>query len=49
MEQAALLKEKIKQGFIVERVEDMNEEYLQALKQTLLIVGDTELLSVPRY
>jgi ring-1,2-phenylacetyl-CoA epoxidase subunit PaaA len=47
MDRAALLKEKIRQGFIVERLEDMNEEYLQALKQTLLIVGDTELLSIP--
>jgi ring-1,2-phenylacetyl-CoA epoxidase subunit PaaA len=31
----------------VERQEDMNDEYLHALKQTLTIVGDTELLSVP--
>ena len=42
-----ILKEKINSGFIVESIEDMNEEYLKALKQTLLIVGDTELLSVP--
>ncbi len=47
MDQAALLKEKIQNGFIVEGVGDMNEEYLKALKQTLIIVGDTELLSVP--
>lgn len=47
MDQAALLKEKIQNGFIVEGVGDMNEEYLKALKQTLVIVGDTELLSVP--
>lgn len=47
MEQAVLLKEKVRSGFMVERMEDMNEEYLQALKQTLVIVGDTELLSVP--
>lgn len=39
--------EKIKKGFVVELEEDMNEEYLKALKQTLVIVGDTELLSVP--
>src|SRR5690606_6471095 len=31
----------------VERMEDMDEDYLKALKQTLMIVGDTELLSVP--
>ncbi|MEB3100155.1 Phenylacetic acid catabolic protein [Ferviditalea candida] len=42
-----LLKEKINKGFIVEKIEDMNEEYLNTLKQTLRIVGDTELLSVP--
>ncbi|WP_019121885.1 Phenylacetic acid catabolic protein [Brevibacillus massiliensis] len=47
MEQAALLKEKVHSGFMVERIEDMNDEYLKALKQTLVIVGDTELLSVP--
>nr|WP_245796534.1 Phenylacetic acid catabolic protein [Domibacillus antri] len=45
--EANLLKEKVNTGFIVEGSEDMNEEYLKALKQTLLIVGDTELLSVP--
>jgi ring-1,2-phenylacetyl-CoA epoxidase subunit PaaA len=42
-----VLKEKVKKGFMVELVEDMDEEYLKALKQTLTIVGDTELLSVP--
>ncbi|MFC4770335.1 Phenylacetic acid catabolic protein, partial [Effusibacillus consociatus] len=47
MEQSTLLKEKVQAGFMVERMEDMNEEYCQALKQTLTIVGDTELLSVP--
>ncbi|QIZ67996.1 Phenylacetic acid catabolic protein [Geobacillus subterraneus] len=47
MDQATLLKEKVQNGFIVEGIEDMNEEYLAALKQTLTIVGDTELLSVP--
>ncbi|WP_407639938.1 Phenylacetic acid catabolic protein [Alteribacillus persepolensis] len=39
--------EKVQDGFVVERNEDMNEEYQRALKQTLTIVGDTELLSVP--
>lgn len=47
MDQASLLKEKIRQGFILEKVEDMNDEYLDFLKQTLVIVGDTELLSAP--
>jgi len=47
MDQTTLLKEKVQNGFIVEGIEDMNEEYLAALKQTLTIVGDTELLSVP--
>ncbi|MBS4214336.1 Phenylacetic acid catabolic protein [Neobacillus rhizophilus] len=47
MNQAEVLIDKIKDGFMVECVDDMNEEYLRALKQTLTIVGDTELLSVP--
>lgn len=47
MDQAEVLKEKVQEGFMVEGRDDMNEEYLKALKQTLTIVGDTELLSVP--
>ncbi|WP_017753422.1 Phenylacetic acid catabolic protein [Calidifontibacillus oryziterrae] len=47
MERKNSLKEKIKSGFCVEKIKDMNEEYLTALKQTLTIVGDTELLSAP--
>ncbi|THE09741.1 phenylacetate-CoA oxygenase subunit PaaI [Bacillus timonensis] len=47
MKEAEVLLEKVRNGFIVERMEDMNDEYLKALKQTLAIVGDTELLSVP--
>ncbi|ANB58302.1 phenylacetic acid catabolic family protein [Anoxybacillus sp. B7M1] len=47
MDPSTILKEKVQNGFIVEGLEDMNEEYLQALKQTLIIVGDTELLSIP--
>ncbi|MFE5429067.1 MULTISPECIES: Phenylacetic acid catabolic protein [Bacillaceae] len=38
---------KIQAGFVVERLEDMDENYKKALKQTLMIVADTELLSVP--
>lgn len=47
VQQAEILQQKVKNGFMVECVDDMNEEYLKALKQTLVIVGDTELLSVP--
>jgi ring-1,2-phenylacetyl-CoA epoxidase subunit PaaA len=47
LESKEVLLKKIQKGFTVERPEDMNEEYLKALKQTLVIVGDTELLSVP--
>ncbi|WP_396232317.1 Phenylacetic acid catabolic protein [Fredinandcohnia sp. QZ13] len=47
IKEAEVLLEKVQNGFIVERMEDMNDEYLKALKQTLAIVGDTELLSVP--
>ncbi|WP_438824631.1 Phenylacetic acid catabolic protein [Bacillus sp. JJ1521] len=47
IKEAEVLLEKVQNGFIVERLEDMNDEYLKALKQTLAIVGDTELLSVP--
>jgi len=42
-----VLMEKIQKGFMVESPEDMDETYKKALKQTLTIVGDTELLSVP--
>lgn len=41
------LQQKVQDGFIVEDREDMNEEYYQTLIQTLIIVGDTELVSVP--
>lgn len=47
IKEAEVLQEKVQNGFMVERMEDMNDEYLKALKQTLAIVGDTELLSVP--
>lgn len=45
--QTNVLMDRIQKGFMVELPEDMNEEYKKALKQTLTIVGDTELLSVP--
>ena len=47
MGNAEVLKKKLHDGFMVERNEDMNDEYRTALIQTLLIVGDTELLSAP--
>lgn len=43
---AEILKERIARGFLVERVEDMTPEYLQALKGTLYVTADTELMSV---
>lgn len=46
VENSSLL-EKVQNGFFIEKVGEMNEEYLTALKQTLTIVGDTELLSAP--
>jgi len=42
-----MLKEKIRNGFMLERKEDMTEDYLEALRQTLIIVADTELMSAP--
>jgi ring-1,2-phenylacetyl-CoA epoxidase subunit PaaA len=39
------LKQKIAEGFILERKEDMTETYLNTLIQTLIITGDTELMS----
>ncbi|UOF89291.1 phenylacetate-CoA oxygenase subunit PaaI [Fodinisporobacter ferrooxydans] len=46
-EKTQKLVERIAKGFIVETMDDMDEGYLKALKQTLTITGDTELLSVP--
>lgn len=47
MDRSKVLIERIQRGFVVELVDDMDDAYLKALKQTLMIVGDTELLSVP--
>jgi len=47
MSETNVLQERIQKGFVVESPEDMNEEYKKAIMQTLTIVGDTELLSVP--
>lgn len=40
------LQSKVQNGFIVETLDDVDDRYLNALKQTLLIVGDTELVSI---
>lgn len=42
-----VLIDKIGKGFVVESIEDMTENYLRALRQTLTITADTELLSIP--
>lgn len=47
MDATQLLKEKIENGFMVEREDDMTEEYRNLLIQTLIIVADTELMSAP--
>ncbi|MEB3100156.1 Phenylacetic acid catabolic protein [Ferviditalea candida] len=47
MDKTERLKEKIKSGFMLECKDDMSEEYLHLLIQTLTIVADTELMSAP--
>lgn len=37
---------KVAQGFVVERLEDMSEDYRRLLVQTLTITADTELISI---
>lgn len=44
---SAALADRIRRGYTVETLEDMTEDYRQALIQTLTISGDTELVSVP--
>jgi len=43
------LKEKIRNGFMVESLEDMTEGYKKALIVILTVQGDTELMSAPAY
>jgi ring-1,2-phenylacetyl-CoA epoxidase subunit PaaA len=43
------LQERIGQGKLVERPEHANERYLEGLKRTLIVSGDTELVSAPAY
>jgi ring-1,2-phenylacetyl-CoA epoxidase subunit PaaA len=44
----ALIK-KIQQGYLVERPEEMTENYKKALIQIMLVQADTELMSAPAY
>lgn len=48
MDDAELL-ERIRQGKLVEGPEHANERYLEGLKRTLVVSGDTELVSAPAY
>ncbi len=43
------LKERIRQGYLVESPEEMTEGYKKALIQILLVQADTELMSAPAY
>jgi ring-1,2-phenylacetyl-CoA epoxidase subunit PaaA len=45
----AELVERIGQGKLVEGPEHANERYLEGLKRTLVVSGDTELVSAPAY
>jgi ring-1,2-phenylacetyl-CoA epoxidase subunit PaaA len=45
----AELVERIGQGKLVEGPEHANEHYLEGLKRTLVVSGDTELVSAPAY
>ncbi len=44
-----VLKQKIRDGYLVERPEEMTENYKKALIQILLVQADTELMSAPAY
>ncbi len=44
---AEVLKERLSRGELIERPEEMTEEYRYELKRMLLIAGDTEFRSVP--
>lgn len=43
------LKEQVQNGKMIESTDEMTEGYKKALKQTLLVSGDTELMSAPAY
>ncbi len=48
MDNAALL-ERLASGRLVERPEHASEEYVKGLARTLIVSGDTELISAPAY
>jgi ring-1,2-phenylacetyl-CoA epoxidase subunit PaaA len=43
------LKEQVQNGKMIESEEEMTEDYKKALKQILMVSGDTELMSAPAY
>jgi ring-1,2-phenylacetyl-CoA epoxidase subunit PaaA len=43
------LKQQLQDGKMIESEEEMTEDYKKALTQTLLVSGDTELMSAPAY
>ncbi|MFB6353101.1 MAG: phenylacetate-CoA oxygenase subunit PaaI, partial [Halobacteriales archaeon] len=49
MSSDAQFKEELQNGRVVESVDEMTEGYKKALKQILLVSGDTELMSAPSY
>src|SRR5713226_5558506 len=49
MPTAAEFDETIKSGELIESPKEMTPEYLRELKHTLIVSGDTELISAPAY
>src|SRR2546421_594302 len=49
MSSAAELEQMIKSGELIESTKEMTPEYLRELKHTLIVSGDTELISAPAY
>ncbi|TMG58520.1 MAG: phenylacetate-CoA oxygenase subunit PaaI, partial [Chloroflexi bacterium] len=49
MSSAAELDQMIKSGELIESTNEMTPEYLRELKHTLIVSGDTELISAPAY
>src|SRR5438045_6525672 len=49
MSSAAELEQMIKSGELIESTTEMTPEYLRELKHTLIVSGDTELISAPAY
>ena len=49
MPTAAEFDQTIKSGELIESPNEMTPEYLRELKHTLIVSGDTELISAPAY